>query len=570
MTNVNDLDPEVRANLGSRRVPPLPAAKFPDAGAAVQTLTSSTRPVGSVDIMLVNPPSPDGGIWIRSQHRVGRRSRENMIWPQVSLAQLAALLVPDYTVEVVDCIALRMGWPEFEKLVDEKRPKYYLTQVTAPTLRNDMYGVFVAKSVGAKTLAFGTHVTPMTLETMRPFPALDFVLRGEPEMTLRELLDMLEGRTASDPRVAKMLRETSVAAIELNLGRIQVQDPGPNGSTVAPATLALATGIDASSPLTRIRGLAWRDGDEIRINPDRPFIPDLNDLPLPLHERLPLDKQRMPMIKGPFTFIVTSRGCPAGCKYCIKHVSYQNSVRLRSPQNILAELQRLSELGIHNVHMYADLFTVNREQVVELCRLVIDSGLKVHWTCNSRVDYVDEEMLSLMGQAGCWYISWGIESANEQILKRARKGYRKEQAFKALTWSKAAGINNWGYFIIGLPGETEETIQETIAYAKELPLDIALFHIAAPYPGTPFFYEVVENNWFRPGTKWEEVDMDQSTVLDYEQLSAERLEYWQKRATREWSLRPGPILTFVKGLNTWEGFKSAMSVGWQTLKFVAK
>ncbi len=568
MTNVNDLDPEVRANLGSRRVPPVPMAKFPDAGAAVQTLTSSTRPMGSVDILLVNPPSPDGGIWIRSQHRVGRRSRENMIWPQVSLAQLAALLVPDYTVEVVDCIALRMGWPEFEKLLDEKRPKYYLTQVTAPTLRNDMYGVFLAKSVGAKTLAFGTHVTPMTLETMRPFPSLDFVLRGEPEMTLRELLDMLEGKDASDPRVAKMLRETSVPSMTLNLGRVQVQDPGPNGGSVAPATLALATGTETTNPLARIRGLAWRDGEEICINPDRPFIPDLNDLPLPLHERLPLDKQRMPMIKGPFTFIVSSRGCPAGCKYCIKHVSYQNSVRLRSPQNILAELQRLSELGIHNVHMYADLFTVNREQVVELCRLIIESGLKVRWTCNSRVDYVDEEMLSLMGKAGCWYISWGIESANEQILKRARKGYRKEQAFKALKWSKAAGINNWGYFIIGLPGETEETIQETIAYAKELPLDIALFHIAAPYPGTPFFYEVVENNWFRPGTKWEEVDMDQSTVLDYEGLSAERLEYWQKRATREWSMRPGPILTFVKGLNTWEGFKSAMSVGWQTLKFV--
>ena len=90
-----------------------------------------------------------------------------------------------------------------------------------------------------------------------------------------------------------------------------------------------------------------------------------------------------------------------------------------------------------------------------------------------------------MGQAGCWYISWGIESANEEILKRARKGYRKEQALRALEWAHKAGINNWGYFIIGLPGETEQTIQETIAYAKSLPLDIALFHIAAPYPGTP-------------------------------------------------------------------------------------
>ena len=115
MSDRSDIKPEIRANLGTRRVPPLPAARFPDAGSAVQTLTSSTRPAGSVDVLLVNPPAPDGGIWIRSQHRVGRRSRENMIWPQVSLAQMAALLSPDYTVEIVDCIATRMGWPEFEQ-----------------------------------------------------------------------------------------------------------------------------------------------------------------------------------------------------------------------------------------------------------------------------------------------------------------------------------------------------------------------------------------------------------------------------------------------------------------------
>jgi anaerobic magnesium-protoporphyrin IX monomethyl ester cyclase len=544
-------------NLGTHRIPPLPAARFPDAGAVVQTTTSSARPAGSVDVLLVNPPAPDGGIWIRSQHRVGRRSRENMIWPQIDLAQLAAMLVPEHTVEIVDCIALRMGWPEFERLLEEKRPKYYLTQVTAPSLRNDMHGVFVAKALGARTIAFGTHVTPLTLETMRPFPALDFILRGEPELTLRELLDMLEGKTPSNPSIVKMLAETG--------GR-----PASNEVTLfdGPQPATAAEPASRTGDLSTIRGLAWRDRGEIVINPDRPFVPSLDDLPMPLHEMLPFHKQLMPMIKGPFTFIVTSRGCPAGCKFCIKHVSYQTSVRVRSPQKIFEELQRLSDLGVHNVHMYADLFTVNREQVVGLCKLIIESGLKVHWTCNSRVDYVDEEMLQLMGKAGCYYISWGIESANEAVLKRARKGYRKEQAARALQWSHQAGISNWGYFIIGLPGETEESIQETIAYAKGLPLDIALFHIAAPYPGTPFFYEVVQNGWFRPGTKWEEVDMDQSTVLDYPGLPAERLEYWQKRATREWSLRPGPALTFIKGMNTWAGFKSALSVGVQTLKFM--
>jgi radical SAM superfamily enzyme YgiQ (UPF0313 family) len=544
MPDLTELPPELRANLGTRRLPPLPAARFPDAGAAVQAITQPTRPAGAVDVLLVNPPAPDGGIWIRSQHRVGRRSRENMIWPQVDLAQMAALLMPDFSVEIVDCIATRMGWPAFERLLEAKRPRFYVTQVTAPSLRNDMYGVFLAKALGAQTVAFGTHVTPWTRETMRSFPALDFVLRGEPELTLRELVG---GRL-----------------VDWEIGRSGAGEQGSRGAEErGPTNLQ-----SAICNLQSIAGLAWRDRGEIVINPDRPFITSLDDLPMPLHHLLPLQKQRMPMIRGPFTFIVTSRGCPAGCKFCIKHVSYQTSVRIRSPQLILEELKLLAGLGVYHVHMYADLFTVNREQVVELCRLIVESGLKVRWTCNSRVDYVDEEMLQLMGRAGCWYISWGIESANEEILRRARKGYRKEQATKALTWAKQAGIRNWGFFIIGLPGETEATIQETIAYARSLPLDICLFHIAAPYPGTPFFYEVVQNGWFRPGTAWEEVDMDESTVLDYPGLPAERLEYWQRRATREWSLRPGPIFTFIKGMNSWAGFKSAVSVAWQMGRFV--
>ena len=109
-----------------------------------------------------------------------------------------------------------------------------------------------------------------------------------------------------------------------------------------------------------------------------------------------------------------------------------------------------------------------------------------------------------------------------------------------------------------------------MAFSKRLPLDIALFHIAAPYPGTPFFFEVVKNGWFRPGTRWEEVDMDRSTVLDYPHLPAERLEYWQKRAFREWAFRPGPMLTFLKGLNSLEGLRSAMDIAFQHLSWVTE
>jgi anaerobic magnesium-protoporphyrin IX monomethyl ester cyclase len=544
---ISDIPERIRHNLGTRPLTALRLPQYPDAGAAVRQIRP--RPAGAVDALLVNPPSPDGGIWIRTQHRVGRRSREEMVWPQCSLAQHAAMLQPDYTFGVIDAIAERMSWKEFEKRLRAKAPKYYFTQVTAPTLTNDMYGVMLAKALGAKTIAFGTHVTAMPTETLRDYPALDFVLRGEPELTFRELIDVLERREAGRSEwVAALLKKTDPAwaAYEAN---------GQEGEL---------------SDLTSIKGLVWRRDGEVRMNEARPFIPDLNDLPMPLYEVLPLDQYRMPLMKGPFCFVVTSRGCTAGCKYCIKHVSYQWSARLLSPERIMKELWALHGLGIRNIHMYADLFTLSREQVMELCQRMIDEKLRIKWTCNSRVDYVDEEMLTLMGQAGCWLISWGIESGNEMILKRAHKGADPKKARQALAWARRAGIKNWGYFIIGLPGETLETIRQTIDFAKSLPLELALFHIAAPYPGTPFFFEVVENRWFRPGTRWEEVDMDKGTVLQYDNLKAEDLMYWQRRAFREWALRPGPLWTYVKMLfSDTHTFKRAVRVGLEHLRWVA-
>ena len=528
-------------NLGTKTRLVLTMAKFPDADVIARAGASSRQETSKVDVMLVNPPSPDGAVWIRSQHRVGRRSRENMIWPQVSLAQMAALLSPTYTVRVVDAIGDAMSWKDFEQLIRELRPKYYVTQLTAPTLQNDLYGTFVAKANGARTLAFGTHITPMPRETLRPYPSLDFGLRGEPDLTLRDVIDHLEGKQFDRPApIDTLFRKHDLA--------YQPQK--------------VAAGIDGEFDLSAIKGLVWRRAGELVVNPDRPFIADLDDLPMPMYELLPLSKYRIPLIKGPYAFIVTSRGCPAGCTYCIKHVSYGPTMRLRSPEKLLDEIEKLVSLGVRNIHMYADLFTVNRGQVMAICAGLIERRLKVKWTCNSRVDFVDREMLKAMAESGCHYIAWGLESANKEILAHARKGVDADRARQSLVWARQAGIQNWGYFIIGLPGETVTTIKQTIAFSKSLPLDIALFHIAAPYPGTPFFFEVMRNNWFRPDVRWEEVDMDESTVLDYPGLSAEQLEYWQKRAFREWAMRPGPVYTYLKMLmSDASTLKSAINIG---------
>ncbi|MBK5109129.1 MAG: radical SAM protein, partial [Anaerolineales bacterium] len=344
-----DGEVELKENLGTRRIPKLRMAKFPSADDIVREVAlSAPRSEEAVDILLVNPPTPDGGLWIRTQHRVGRRTRENMVWPQVSLAQMAALLHPDYKLKIIDANAERMGWEEFATLIDKYQPKYYMTQVTAPTLENDMYGCFLAKSRGVVTIAFGTHVTPIPRESLRPFPSLDYVLVGEPDLSIRDLLDNLEGKIDQRSEQIRFL--------------FSEHDP----------SYEPAIDEQGNVDLQKIKGLAWRDGEEIVVNFPRPFIKDLNDLPIPKHELLPLQKYRMPMIKGPFTFIVTSRGCPAGCTYCIKHVSYQFSARLRSPELIMEELWELKRMGINTIHMYADLFTVNREQVIELCQRMID------------------------------------------------------------------------------------------------------------------------------------------------------------------------------------------------------
>jgi len=491
-----------------------------------------------------------------------------MIWPQVSLAQMAALLDKVANVGIIDAMAERMDWTQFEAQLADRQPLIYLTQVAAPTLENDLRGVRAAKSLGAATIAFGTHVTPQTGQTMQRCPELDFVIRGEPELTLIELFDMLALTWGDNDRRSASSRPGRATDRWLNLLRKSDKDWRPSEDDWQKSSPN--GGRPPGSRMEEIKGLAWRRGHEIVLNAERAYIKDLDDLPLPRHDLLPLDRYRMPMIKGPFSFVVTSRGCPANCIFCIKHLTYGRSVRIRSPENIVAELRMLKDLGLRNVHMYSDLFTVDREQVQGLCELMLQERLDFRWTCNSRVDFVDEELLHHMAQAGCWMISWGIESASPQILRRARKGYQPDQVGRALRWARESGIKNWGYFIIGLPGETETTVRLTIDLAKRLPLDLCLFHIAAPYPGTPLFQQALDQGWLRQEARWEEVDMDRSTVLDYSDMPAERIEYWARRAFREWAFRPVPVWTYLTQMLSPATLGTAVRVGLESLGWATR
>lgn len=446
-----------------------------------------------VDVLFVNPPSPDGEVYIRDICRVGRKSREKMIWPQTSLAELAAMVHPKHTVDILDCIAENIGWPEFEEYLNKHKPKYYVTHVTAPTLTNDMYGTFLAKKLGSKTIAIGTHINAVIKDTFLKFPSLDFIVRGEPELSLKELIETL----------------------------------------------------DKKKSIAKIKGIAYKEKDQIKITPERPFIKNLDDLPIPLYRLLPLDKYRMPIIGKKYVWLLSNRGCPYMCTFCIQKSMWKGTVRHKSPERIFKEIKELHKLGVYNFLFQSDLFTENKEMVIKLCKLIVNSGLKVHWACNSRVNTVDEEILSWMKKAGCFMIAFGIESCNQQILNNVKKGITVEQIKKAVKMTNKAGIKVWGYFIVGLPGETWDTVRETVGVAKKLKMELTLWHIAVPYAGTVFNKQARENNWL-VNENWEEFDMNVSTAVNYPKMPAEEIVKAAKWAYQQWYIRPSVILRLAK------------------------
>ncbi|MCL6430396.1 MAG: B12-binding domain-containing radical SAM protein [Anaerolineae bacterium] len=467
------------------------------------------------DLLFVNPPSPDGDTWIRCQHRAGQRAPDGTVWPQTALAQLAALF-PDREVAILDAAARRSSWQQFSLELERRPPRWYVTLVAGPTLESDLLGVVLAKRAGALTVAFGPAATPVAIELLQRCPALDFVLCGEPELTLRELVDTVDscGPTSTPDAWSS--------------------DDGQ--------TCRRARG------LTAIRGLAWRRDGEPRLNAPRPLIPRLDDLPLPRHDLLPLAAYRGPAIEAPAAMVGTGRGCPGRCSFCLKHVTYGYSVRLRSPEHILSELCFLERLGVRHVYMQADLFTVCREQVAALCRLMLAEGLRIPWSCASRVDTVDGELLQLMGRAGCRRITWAIESASDTLLWQNGKGTRADEIDRAIALARAAGIECWGSFLIGLPGETDETVLQTIALAKRLALERVTFELAVPRPGTPLWAQAAGRGWLRDGKHWADADVCGPAILDYPWLRATRLEHWLERAYREWAMRPGSLWSQLQHL----------------------
>ncbi|MBI1987786.1 MAG: cobalamin B12-binding domain-containing protein [Nitrospinae bacterium] len=236
-----------------------------------------------------------------------------------------------------------------------------------------------------------------------------------------------------------------------------------------------------------IKGIAYRDKSGVVLTPDRPLIPDLDNLPMPAAKLIDLTKYRCSpdnQIGNKTAVITTSRGCPFNCTFCAIKDKYSNRYRIRSMESIETELDYYKENGIDSLFIMDDIFTLNKKAVYSFCNLLNEKKYKFNWWAQTRADCIDPEMLEVMKKAGCSILSFGIESGSDRILKLIKKQITKEQIRKAVTMARKAGIRTRGSFILGL---TEETLFEsikTIGFALRLPLHRAKFGLLVPYPGT--------------------------------------------------------------------------------------
>jgi anaerobic magnesium-protoporphyrin IX monomethyl ester cyclase len=240
--------------------------------------------------------------------------------------------------------------------------------------------------------------------------------------------------------------------------------------------LAIASG----EKLTEIEGIAYRKGSAYIRTAERTLIDQLDELPIPARHLFPIS-QYIPA--NPKSGMITGRGCPFNCIFCVGHRMVGKKKRFRKPVFVVDEMEQILGLGFKGINIVDDLFTLNKRHVYAICNEIKSRHLKFNWTCFARVDTVDKELLSVIADAGCNCICYGVETADIEMMKTLKKKITPDEVEQAVRLTQEVGIEAMASFILGLPGETEETLTKTIKFAQDLKATCAL-HALAPFPGT--------------------------------------------------------------------------------------
>ncbi len=321
--------------------------------------------------------------------------------------------------------------------------------------------------------------------------------------------------------------------------------------------LELLETIDRGGSLDRVKGIAYREEDQIKVNPFREFIHDLDSLPFGDWGSLPMDNYWDAWtIKKNYVNIILSRGCPFQCTFCGAQNAMGRVLRKRSPRHILEEVQLLHDkYNVRNLLISDSTFNIDNKWVVEICEGLLKMKDPPIWGCNIRADLIDKEMMQLMKRSGCVKLFIGIESADNGMLKNMKKGNTIENIQKGLKIIDECGLTADYGFILGLPGETEESMKRTIAFAKGIKKGICNFTLAAPFPGTEF-YATAQKEGFKV-ENWEKFSMYRLAYVA-QGLTKEKLEYYYQNAVRTVHLRPSFLWSELTDIKSWINFKISL------------
>lgn len=452
-------------------------------------------------VLLLNPPFTDyGGL----EGHGGKAAPLNLAY----LASYLREIKPGVDISILDCENSRLKFKDIEDKIKDIDPDVIAITLPTPAFAQGLEVSKIAKRLNSniKIVVGGPHPTAFPVEIASE-PTIDISVYGEGEITFKEIVEAFE----------------------------------------------------EGSSLENIKGIAYKDKDNnVKLNEPRPLIGDLDTMPFPARDLLPLDIYFPPPTKRESNKrsanMITSRGCPYECTYCMARIIWAKKVRFRSVKNVVDEVEEcVKKYNLGEFNFHDELFTLKRDRTIEICREIQRRKLDIAWVCMVRVDYVWEDVLKEMKKAGCKKIMFGFESGSQEILDIMKKRTTIKQALDAVMLVKKVGIKTAGNFMFGNIGETEETIQESIKLAKILNTDTVAFFIASPYPGTEF-YEIAKNRgYLRKDLDWKDftlVSDDARPPLNLPGLTSERIAYWQKRAYKEYYLRPQYIIQRLVGIRS--------------------
>ena len=457
-------------------------------------------------VLLIYPPSPV----INREDRCQQPTKELLVIPPLPPTDLMYLASIAENCGFEAIIRDYSQGGNFEADLKEIQPNYLVANIATPTFKSDMMAAQLAKEIVPSicTIVKGAPFLTYNTNTIYENPFIDYVIIGEAELTLKDILD----------------------------------------------------GV----PDNEILGICYRENFQPVKNDKRPFIDNLDILPFPARHLVDNSIYKRPDNGKVQAVVKVARGCPFHCFFCLATPVSGAKVRTRSPENIVAELKECVEkYNIKNFLFWSDIFNFNREWTLELCQKIIESGLKITWSSNTRADTMDDEMAKMMYKSGCRLVSIGVESGSQKMLDNIGKKITLDDIRNTVKILKKNKIKIYNYFVIGLPWETEETVEETIKFAIELDSNFISFYTATPLPGTKYFAYAMLNKLVEGNLDFRSAYYE--PVVRSEHLSKERIFELHKQAVKRFYLRPKFILKTLLSLRSFAEVKNYFIAGMNLL-----